>query len=266
MIAGTQPVEELVGALATTYKMLVEDRGFTPHPDVRALFANWSRIAQLPANTPKYAQLCELTYTNALLNRGPTQTFEAGRRAFAANRDTADWLALSASNLVFLATDERPLTHEGIGYDIVLVVVTPAAGPQAMTKLRHAELELDASVKALHARGGRILRLVFGGQLQTRLSAEKLSPTMTQETWHTAELQADPTLATPRHVSLRSMTPVELARIPRSTLGAPIGDWLLTTDIIVRWYSFAFDQAVCIERQQLFEGGASYAIRRVVAL
>jgi hypothetical protein len=277
-MSATQPTETLALALGNAYKMLSADRGFTPHPDVRAVFERWERMRMLPLNTPTFARVCDLVYVNGLMQRGTgggsEQALQTARVHFRANRHKPAWLADRMRNLWFLETDERPLAHAGIGYSLVLLVVTPAKGQVAIDRMKRARTEMEAAVAALRKQGkpvrqGRVLRLVLnvGTPAPARVPVVKMDGELVSiETWYASELLADPTLVAnaPRHTPLTSLTADELARIPASTLNAPIGDSILTTDAIARWFSYEVGQAICIERRQLFEGGASYTFRRVV--
>jgi hypothetical protein len=274
-MSATQPTEILALALGNAYKMLTLDRGFTPQPETAAIFAQWERIRMLPINTPEFARVCDVVYVNGLMQRAAEQPLSVARSQFRAQRHKPAWLADRMRNLWFLETEEQPLAHAGIGYSLVLLVATPSKGQLAIDKLKRARAEMDAAIGALrkagkHVRQGRIMRLILNVSTAApaRVPSVKAdSELVSIETWYASELLADPTLAAnaPRHTPLTSLTADELARIPSSTLNAPIGELMVTTDAIARWFSYELGQAICIERRQLFEGGASYTFRRVVA-
>jgi hypothetical protein len=274
-MSATQPTEILALALGNAYKMLAVDRGFTPHPDTSAVFAKWARMCMLPINTPTFARICDLVYVNGLMQRGAADdALRTARVHFRAHRHKPAWLADRMRNLWFLETDERPLAHAGIGYSVVLLVVTPSKGPLAIDKMKRARAEMETAVAALRKSGkqvrqGRIMRLILnvGTPAPARVPVVKTDGEFASiETWYASELLADPTAAAsvPAHTPLTSLDADALARIPASTLNSPIGDSILTTDAIARWFSYEVGQAICIERRQLFEGGASYTFRRVV--
>lgn len=263
------PCEPLAAALGHLYEMLTVHRGFVAEPSVASAFARWSAVRLLPMSTPHYGTVCELIYRCALMRTEPGETAADATAALRRHGDSTAWLASRARNLLFTRADAAA------PYAFAIVVITAGSGPDATAKLEAARAQAETAATQLRqsdlpSARGRIIRLALGPTPRrvapTRVNNEFVST----EVWFVGELQTNPLEheLVPRHLVYAHMSAAERARLPPATRAAAEGDItrldvLRTSDPVARWCDFVPGQVICIERRNLFEGGVSYALRRV---